>query len=370
MFRSLLFILVLLLAGCASQPPGPKIRVIGEGFIGPYEIGIRSEISPRSPEVAKLKHGEKVEIVERRRSFLRIRREDGSLGWLSARNLMSDDQVAAIAKLAADNRKTARLGQATVYDALNIHNEPNRQSPSFAQIPERGLVDVLSYKLSPRTGYQAPNLIEDTRKTRAPRRKSRGNQTDKLPPPPGPASPSPPEDWEELSKTGKPEPKPEAPKQPVRMDDWTLVRTADGRVGWALSSMLIMAIPDEVAQYSEGHRIMGYWPVGEVRDGDVNHVHWLWVTRSDRNWPYDFDGFRIFMYSVKRKRYEQAYREKKVRGSLPVEVVRPGRTKDYLSEFTVLSEDDEGQLTRRRFAFLGYRVQLLDKEPVVSGSGT
>jgi hypothetical protein len=123
-----------------------------------------------------------------------------------------------------------------------------------------------------------------------------------------------------------------------------------------------MAIPDEVAQYSEGHRIMGYWPVGEVRDGEVTHKHWLWVTRGDKNWPYEFDGFRVFMYSVKKRRYEQAYREKKVRGYLPVEVVRPGRKSDYLSEFTITSENEDGQKIRRRFAFLGYVVQKLETE--------
>jgi len=170
----------------------------------------------------------------------------------------------------------------------------------------------------------------------------------------------------ELSKSA-PEDEPDEPKPPVRMDDWTLVRLEDGKVGWALSSMLVMAIPDEVAQYSEGHRIMGYWPVGEVHDGEVSHKHWLWITRADRNSPFVFDGFRVFMYSVKRRRYEQAYREKKVQGFLPVEVIRPGSKKDYLSEFTIVSENDEGQKIRRRFAFLGYMVQKLSEEVIGPG---
>ena len=41
------------------------------------------------------------------------------------------------------------------------------------------------------------------------------------------------------------------------MDDWNLVRTLDGKVGWVLTRPLSMAIPDEVAQYAEGHRITG-----------------------------------------------------------------------------------------------------------------
>lgn len=360
MSRSRVLLFALILAGCAKEPPKPRIRVLGEGFIGQHSLTLREEISPRSANAATLHFGEPVEIIERRRSFLRVRTKDGKMGWLNARYLISRAQMDEIENLAKEHRDTPRLGQAKVFDALNVHNIPNRQSPSFAQIPERGVVDVLEYRLAPREGYRAPNLIEDPRKKRPVRKRERAAQTDKLPPPPSPAPPAPPDDWMELSKTDLGEAEP--PKPPVRMDDWTLVRLADGKVGWALSSMLVMAIPDEVAQYSEGHRIMGYWPVGEVSDGEAAHKHWLWITRADKNSPYIFDGFRVFMYSVKRRRYEQAYREKKVRGFLPVEVVRPGSKKDYLSEFTIISENDQGQKIRRRFAFLGYRVQKLSEE--------
>jgi hypothetical protein len=360
-FRSCALLIVLLLAGCSKEPPKPRLRVLGEGFIGQHSVTLREEISPRSPDAATLHFGDKVEIVERRRSFLRVRSGDGKLGWLNARYLISAQQMEEIENLAQQHRETPRLGQAKVFDALNVHNIPNRQSPSFAQIPAAGIVDVLAYQLAPRSAYRAPNLIEDPRKKRPARRREKAPQTDELPPPPAPAPPPPPEDWLELSKS-RLEPEEEAPKPPVRMDDWTLVRLDDGKVGWALSSMLVMAIPDEVAQYSEGHRIMGYWPVGELRDGDGSHQHWLWITRADKNSPYVFDGFRVFMYSARRKRYEQAYREKNVRGFLPVEVVQPGSKKDYLSEFTIVSENEIGQKIRRRFAFLGYMVQKLGEE--------
>lgn len=360
MFRSCA-ILLAFLVGCSKEPPKPRVRVIGEGFIGQHSLTLREEISPRSPDAATLHFGDPVEIVERRRSFLRVRSTDGNLGWLNARYLISKEQLGEIERLAKEHRDSPRLGQAKVFDALNVHNIPNRQSPSFAQIPERGIVDVLEYRLAPREGYRAPNLIEDPRKKRPARKRERAAQTDKLPPPPNPAPPQPPDDWMELSKSSAGD-EPEEPKPPVRLDDWTLVRLEDGKVGWALSSMLVMAIPDEVAQYSEGHRIMGYWPVGELHDGEVAHKHWLWVTRADKSSPYVFDGFRVFMYSAKRRRYEQAYREKKVRGFLPVEVVRPGSKKDYLSEFTIVSETEDERKIRRRFAFLGYTVQKLSEE--------
>ncbi len=335
---------------------------------------VRQDLSPRSPEVAQIAHGERVELLERRRRFFRIRTAKGVMGWMDSRQLMNAAQLEAIARQSASHRNTPAVAQATVYEPLNVHSDPNRQAPSFTQIPERGIVDVLLYQLAPRVPYKFPPLIEERKPEPRPSRK-KGKKVEKaneVPPPPPPDAPEPPEDWIEISKTERNEPLPaDAPK----MDDWTLVRVADGRTGWVLSGMLVMAIPDEVAQYSEGHRIMGYWPLGEVVVDGVKHNHWLWVTQSQKNVPFAFDGFRIFMYAARRKRYEQAYREKNIEGQFPVDVVRPGRKKEYLAEFSIVSRRDPSPKairgstpesagpTRRTFAFLGYQVLKLDEQP-------
>ena len=59
------------------------------------------------------------------------------------------------------------------------------------------------------------------------------------------------------------------PPKPIPLEDWYLVRTKDGKAGWVLSRMVSMAIPDEVAQYAEGHRITSYFSLGKVDDDGV-----------------------------------------------------------------------------------------------------
>jgi hypothetical protein len=181
-------------------------------------------------------------------------------------------------------------------------------------------------------------------------------------PPPSPKAPELPEDWEELSETGRDLPRPADPK--VKTDDWTLVRMKDGKVGWALSGMLVPAIPDDVAQYSEGHRIIGYWPLKEEQDGAETKAHWLWVTRQKGS-PFTFDGFRVFLYNPRRHRYEQAYREKNVAGQFPVDVKRPGRKPEYHAEFSVITTAEDDRKVRRTFAYLGYRILKLEEQPWV-----
>ena len=60
-----------------------------------------------------------------------------------------------------------------------------------------------------------------------------------------------------------------------------------------------MAIPDEVAQYAEGKRIVCYFPLGQMQDDDQQKNIWLWTTTTDSKQPYDFDSFRVFVWSLK-----------------------------------------------------------------------
>ena len=67
-------------------------------------------------------------------------------------------------------------------------------------------------------------------------------------------------------------------QKPVPTDYWSLVRTPTGQSGWVLTRLISMAIPDEVAQYAEGHRIVSYLPLGYVQDEDQKKPIWLWTT--------------------------------------------------------------------------------------------
>ncbi len=360
--------LMFLGTGCDRQPSQPDVKVVGEAYVGPMTLGLRTELTSRAPEVLQVKHGEKLELISQRRRFIQVRTPNGDLGWVDGRQLMTGEQIEKIKELAEANKDTVPIGQGTVYDPLNVHNEPNRQSPSFTQIPERGIVDILGYVSTPRVPYEPPQVMPERKKVQPVSRKKKKKEAEKkkqaeeenpaeIPAPPPPPLP---ENWQVISRSPRPTATPAADQPPVRMDSWSLVRLDNGQTGWALSSMLLMAIPEDVAQYSEGHRIMGYWPLGEIMDGDVKKNHWLWVTNSQRNSEFDFDGFRVFMYTNKRHRYEQAYRLKNLRGYFPTEVVRPGSKSDYLAEFTIITEEN-GIKIQRRYAFLGYRVMTIDE---------
>jgi hypothetical protein len=273
-------------------------------------------------------------------------------------------------------------GKAAVFEALNIHIEPNRQSPAFAKIPEGGSVAVLAYKLEPKIAaplkpptFERPVPERHSRKERAARNPN-------LPPPPPP--PKPPSNWQELSrervdgaesvaerKVRREEEAAEKKKtsgsKPALMEQWALVRTKTDQFGWVLARNLIMSIPDEVAQYAEGKRITSYFDLATVQDEERGVRHdWLWTTQAEQA-PNDFDGWRVFIWNRKRHRYETSYRQRDVEGYFPVHV-DPADPNAFDRTFELITKDDDGTKRRRKYAFDGTRVHLTATEEYRPGN--
>jgi hypothetical protein len=366
--RSLSVLLILLsLAGCGSD--APRVAAGEEVFVGPKQLVLRAELTPRSEAVATLNHGERVQIVSRRRRFARVRSAKGAEGWVDGRLLMRPDQIEDLHRLWKAASGLPAMGSAAVYDKLNIHTQPSRGSPSFEQIPEQGRVEIVWEKIVPKNSYNDSGIDPPEQKKqpkpKPKQKKEKEKKSPAVPPPPPPPAPKVPDNWLDISKSALPEdlapepkadPEPEPP--PIELEDWSLVRTKEGKAGWVLSRALNMAIPDQVAQYAEGKRITSYFPLGEVRDRDGVHNHWLWTTIAGKLKDYQFDSFRVFMWSERRHRYETSYIDRNVIGYFPVEV-KMGE----VPTFTLLVQNKEGALVKKTYAFQANRVRLISTAP-------
>jgi hypothetical protein len=313
--------------------------------------------------VATLQHGERLEVLETRRRFVRVRTSKGLEGWTDANYLLSQQQVADLDRLSEFAAKIPSQGKATTFDSLNVHTAPGRQAPSFTQIPEGGAADVLVHRVSPRNAVMPPAAATVKKSKASGKNTSKSDKSAKqgndTPPPPPPPAPAPPANWVELSRPRAADlgVEPALPALQSPADDWYLVRTHDGKAGWVLARQLSMSIPDEVAQYAEGHVITGYLSLGKVGSSDKNN--WLWTTTSVGSQGLDFDSFRVFVWSTRRGRYETAYIERNVKGHYPIEA-QPGSGED--ASFSVVLEDKDGKVYKRTYAFSGYRVKMISKE--------
>ena len=108
------------------------------------------------------------------------------------------------------------------------------------------------------------------------------------------------------------------------MEDWWLVRDAQNRTGWLLSRMVDVDAPDTLTRYSEGQRFVGAYVLKTVNDPEApmdnkNVDEYVTVLSPYKaGLPYDFDQVRVFIWNLKKHRFETAFRQKNIEGYLPV----------------------------------------------------
>lgn len=344
---------------CADQPD--REPTLAEAFVAPATLQIRAELVSGAPLAATLKHGDRVEIIGRRRRFYKIRTASGAIGWTDSVQLLSTRGMDHLRELSSQTGQAPSQGQATVFDILNVHTAPNRQAPTIFQIQPGAKVDVIAHELAPRVPYNPPApLLPALESVKAVKKKPK--KVPETPPPPRPDPPSPPQDWIRLSapsaavlsKPAMP------PAKRVVEEMWTLVRARDGKSGWVLARMLFMSLPDEVAQYAERARILAYFHVGDTTGkSGTAHPAWLWATSSR---PREgFDSLRLFTWNTRRNRYETAYIERNLTGFMPI-IIERGAS-GAATGFSAVVQEKDGSLQTRVYTLNNLRVRLSSRRP-------
>jgi SH3 domain-containing protein len=346
--------LACLMVDCSAAPE--RAPVIGEAYAGPAALTLHRDIDPKSPAVATAHHGDLLQITARRRRWYKVRTPKGAEGWTDDTGLLDRDQMNRIRAMAQETAGLPSQGMATTFGTLRVHAEPNRQAVSFVQVTEGEKVDVIAHRVMARAPLPKRELIVPAPK---PERKAKKEKSSRVPPPPEPAPPALPGDWVALSKERSLVPEENLP--PAATDDWTLIRTQSGQSGWVLTSRLYMAIPDEVAQYAEGHRITSYFSLGKIPDGGMQKDIWLWTTAETLGEDHDFDGYRVFTWSLRHHRYETAYIQRRERGFFPV-LAKTG-------EFSVCLETAPGVRVRKQYTMLGNAVRPAGQKPCENAPG-
>jgi hypothetical protein len=306
-------------------------------YVAVTEAGLRDHVATFYNKTGVVHNGERLQILERMQSkrFVRVRSPRGEEGWVQERYL-ADQQTFDEFQRLADHFKTAPAqATATTEEQVKVHVLPGRKTAYLYLLNEKQKVDMLQRQAVDRNA--PPLQLKDE------------NQKD--------ADDAPDEDKVKSDNAGP----------PAVREDWWLVRDAQMRVGWVLGRTLYLQVPEEIAQYSEGQRIVAAYPLDEVQDGDKKVPEYLVLFTEKEGQPYDFSQARVFTWNGRKHRYETAYRERELAGVLPVTLGRQEFEKEgNLRTFVLRVKDDDGSIHERTYKFnppLVHRVLAPGEEP-------
>ena len=330
-------------------------HVLETAYVSAVQAILRDHVAAVFEKTGVVKNGDRVEVLDHDRRFVKVRTATGVTGWVEQRYLVSQQVYDQIQKLAADNQNDPVQAQGTTRNDTNLHVEPGRETEHLYQISsgeklsllKRGTAEKSSAAASPwhaavgahQEGNKGANKnVNEGEKESAQAGATPANAAQEKP-----AAATPPRSTRAPSAPAPPNPA-------VVKEDWWLVRDSHNRVGWVLARMVDLDVPLDVAQYAEGQRIVAFFVLDEVHDGDKRIPQYLTVlTEPKDGLPFDFNQIRVFTWNVRRHRYETAYRER-MEGVLPVTVAQENFDKEgALPVFTIRVQDDNGNVSERKY---------------------
>ncbi len=297
-----------LLAGCARRE-----RVLETDYVSAPQVVLRDHLAQVFNKTGTAKNGDRVDVLEREKRFARVRTESGAEGWVEQRYLVTQQVFDGFQKLKQQAQNSPVEGTATTRNDTNLHIQLGRDTEHLYQLSLGAKVSVLE-----RATVEKNASVAMAKPVSA-----------------------------AASGAGKTKIKEVQPA----MEDWWLVRDPDGHVGWVLGRLIDLDVPLEVAQYSEGQRIVAYFVLNEVTDGDKKVAQYLTLmTESKDGLPFDYNQARVFTWNTKRHRYETAYREHGLNGVLPVTVSHEDFGKEGdLPVFVLRVRDAGGNIVERKY---------------------
>ena len=96
-------------------------------YVSAPETSLRDRVATMYNKIGTVHNGDRVEVLEKQRRFVRVRTDGGQEGWIEERSLVPQDVYDAFQKLAKDGATQPVQAHGTTRAELNMHDTPARE---------------------------------------------------------------------------------------------------------------------------------------------------------------------------------------------------------------------------------------------------
>lgn len=215
--------------------------------------------------VATLAYGSRVEVLERRPDWARVRVPNGRTGWVELSNLIDSESYERGQDLLKAVESGQRQAVGHTAGLANLRVGASRDAAQLAQLSANQGVEIFDRRLADRpSGLGAP-------------------------PPSG-----------------------------TDRDVWYLVR-AHTKAGWVYGPLISLDIPEAISHYAQGRNLVAWLTLDTVDDNGREVPQYVTADRMRKTVP-DFTNIRVFTWGKERQRYATAYVESRLTGFFPIRV--------------------------------------------------
>ena len=269
------------LAGCSHlRQPSPANFV----YVTAQQTFLRDRVAAVSNRAGMVSNGERLAVLGRERRWIKVRSPRGEVGWIEERLTVSqklEDQFEALRRA---NRNDPVIATASTSDEAYLHVVPGRETDHLYLLAESTPLSLLERASVPRPVAPAPTSAHESG----------------------------------------------APPAPL-LEDWWLVRDAQGQTGWIYGRLVDVSAPDALLRYADGQRIVAAYLLTTVDDPGsgvldqgktVTRIpeYLAVLTPYQSGLPFDFNQVRVFVWNLRKHRYETGFAERNIAGYLPLQV--------------------------------------------------
>ena len=273
----------------------PKRDSLGAEYVSERSVTLWSSVAQVREPLDTLHYGERVDILARRNDNVKVRTVSGEIGWIDGRQLLEPAMWERSTKLLAQAMAIPVQAHGRTKVQTNLRVEPGRTAQRLYQFGRGVPVDIVGRAVA---------------------------------------------DWVQVTDEREPANEPQGTKK----EDWFLIRgvatrspgEATGRVietttqpgdqtvpiaGWVVARFIELDLPDAVRDgiNSANVRPIAWFELNRVPGPSADEAQYLVAgTHGPEGQACDFTTLRAYTWNPKRTRYETAFIENNLCGSLPI----------------------------------------------------